>query len=79
MLSNYVPGSQGFINGSVQTVDRLYKSGDYNNFGPRVGFAWSPIKHDNKVVFRGGFGLLYNRYFGDCLTTFGRTRPTPRK
>ena len=32
-----------------------------NNFGPVVGFAWSPMKFDSKVVFRGGFGVNYNQ------------------
>ncbi len=32
-----------------------------NNFGPVAGFAWSPLKFDSKIVFRGGFGLGYNQ------------------
>jgi hypothetical protein len=69
-LSNYVFGSQGFINGSVcgpvapltacRNGGQLYQP-DRNNFGPRFGFAWSPERYNNKVVFRGGFGLLFNR------------------
>lgn len=32
---------------------------DFNNFGPRVGFAWAPTRfHDNTVV-RGGFGVFF--------------------
>ncbi len=30
-------------------------------FAPRVGFAWTPAANRNKVIFRGGFGLYYNR------------------
>jgi hypothetical protein len=74
VLSNYVQGSQGFIDGSVKVVHPLY-NGDYNNFGPRIGFAWSPTKYDNKVVFRGGFGLLYNRYFGDVFQNARQNTP----
>jgi hypothetical protein len=69
-LSNYVFGSQGFINGSVcgpvapltrcSNGDQLYQP-DRNNFGPRIGFAWSPDRYQGKVVFRGGFGIVYNR------------------
>jgi hypothetical protein len=32
-----------------------------NNFGPEVGFAWSPTKFNNRLVFRGGYGLNYNQ------------------
>jgi Carboxypeptidase regulatory-like domain len=31
------------------------------NFGPVVGFAWSPMRLQNKVVVRGGFGINYNQ------------------
>lgn len=39
---------------------RVVKSLDPNNFGPRVGFAYSPFK-SNSVVFRGGYGIFYSR------------------
>ncbi len=31
------------------------------NFGPQVGFNWSPLQSNGKVVFRGGYGLNYNQ------------------
>jgi hypothetical protein len=40
------------------------------NFAPRIAFAWAPIagsKHQQKTVFRGGFGVFYDR-FPETLT-----------
>ena len=34
---------------------------DTNNFGPRIGFAWQPFRHDSRMVVRGGFGMYYDR------------------
>ncbi len=31
------------------------------NFGPELGFNWSPTTFHNKVVVRGGYGLNYNQ------------------
>jgi hypothetical protein len=69
-LSNYVFGPQGYIDGFVcapvapltpcRNGNRLYNP-DRNNFGPRVGFAWSPGMYASKVVFRGGFGIVFDR------------------
>jgi hypothetical protein len=32
---------------------------DWNNFAPRVGFAWQPFKQD-KTVVKGAYGVFYN-------------------
>ena len=70
LLSNYEFGSNLWINGFVcgpatpltacKNGNRLYNP-DYRDFGPRIGFAWSPEVANNKLVFRGGFGILFNR------------------
>jgi hypothetical protein len=31
------------------------------NFGPQLGFAWTPPNLNNRLVVRGGFGLNYNQ------------------
>ena len=31
------------------------------NFGPQIGFNWSPAWNNAKIVFRGGYGLNYNQ------------------
>ncbi|MGI0086161.1 MAG: TonB-dependent receptor domain-containing protein, partial [Nitrososphaerales archaeon] len=32
-----------------------------DNFGPQIGFAWSPSRFNDKLVVRGGYGLNYNQ------------------
>jgi Carboxypeptidase regulatory-like domain/TonB dependent receptor len=61
-LANYIPGPNGIIDGHVAPVSRLYEP-DRNNFAPRIGFAYTPYRSDSKMVFRGGFGMSYDRQF----------------
>lgn len=32
-----------------------------DNFGPQIGFAWSPGRFNDRFVIRGGYGLNYNQ------------------
>jgi hypothetical protein len=57
-LANYDPATNSIIpakDGSLS--DRALVDPDYNNFGPRLGFAYNIF---SKTVFRGGYGLGYN-------------------
>ncbi|HMJ07631.1 MAG TPA: TonB-dependent receptor, partial [Pyrinomonadaceae bacterium] len=58
--SNLFLGPNGIVDSQVRPVSRLYNS-DWNNFGPQVGFAYSPAMLKEKGVIRGGFGMGYNR------------------
>lgn len=59
-LGNLMLGPNGLTDARIVTVDRLTEP-DRNNFGPQLGFAWSPGRFDNKFVLRGGFGIGYDR------------------
>ncbi|MDT5121780.1 MAG: hypothetical protein QOC96_1262 [Acidobacteriota bacterium] len=65
--NNFVLGPAGreLTGGRLVQMNSLYSASKLN-FGPRVGFAYAPTKllgndFSNKLVLRGGFGLLYNR------------------
>ncbi|HEY0786062.1 MAG TPA: TonB-dependent receptor [Acidobacteriaceae bacterium] len=45
---------------SIRRGGNLYTP-QKGNFGPQVGFAWSPAEANGKLVLRGGFGVNYNQ------------------
>ena len=47
---------------TVKKTDHWYTN-DWNNFAPRIGFAWSPFK-DNRTSIRGSWGMFYDRVIG---------------
>ncbi len=66
-LNNFLlgPAGQELTGGRLVQMNSLYHASKLN-LGPRFGFAYSPMKllgtdFNNKLVLRGGFGLLYNR------------------
>src|SRR6185436_3693900 len=45
--------------------NRLFKP-DYNNFAPRIGLAYD-LRGDGRTVLRAGYGIFYDRNFGNVL------------
>ncbi|MCY7374540.1 MAG: TonB-dependent receptor [Pyrinomonadaceae bacterium] len=58
--SNIIFGPNGLVDSKIAVVDQFFKP-DRNNFGPQIGFAYSPGFLREKGVIRGGFGIGYNR------------------
>src|SRR5215472_1542246 len=53
-------GSNIQLDGVTRVGNRIFKSVDPCNFGPRIGVAWSPL-NSGRLAFRGGYGIYYSR------------------
>jgi hypothetical protein len=74
------PPATPLTGASVRVGGNLYDSGT-NNWGPQIGFAWSPTSSPlfhrdfhNRLVIRGGFGIGYSRE-EEAIALNGRGNP----
>jgi hypothetical protein len=59
--------------GRTGNVNERWASIWKKDFGPRIGFAWAPATFHNKMVFRGGYGILYGNLQYADFGGFNRT------
>ena len=66
---NYSEEREGAIPPGVVRNSNNYptRRTPWDNFAPRLGFAWQPLKSNNNLVLRGGFGFFYDYIAGDYL------------
>jgi carboxypeptidase family protein len=71
------PGATGDdgqpCNGGFAPTHGALTTGDHNNFGPRVGFAWD-VTGNGKTSVRGGFGVSYQ---GEIYNPLSNSRWNP--
>jgi len=60
------PGDTGISSSTYQN--------DYNNFAPRVGFAWDVLRN-GKLSLRGGYGLYYDIVISETTLQFLTSAP----
>jgi hypothetical protein len=74
-LSKLVLGpGQNALTAARFVIGEPLHEADRNNFGPQIGFAWSPTRFENRAVLRGGFGIGFNR-IPQSITLNGRLNP----
>jgi hypothetical protein len=71
-----VPGTEGLDLNIADSTSLI--PGDYNNFMPRVGFAWTPTAGKN-VVVRGGYGIFFERITGSFANSQRQSSPLFRE
>ncbi|MEK7404191.1 MAG: TonB-dependent receptor [Acidobacteriota bacterium] len=80
-LTNPETKMHGLLTYSGVSASRHFVDRDYNNFGPRIGFAYD-LTGDGKTAIRVGYGLVYllvesGDTQGDDSNSFGFSASTP--
>ena len=75
VLGNLIPDANGGLAGAKISTAKQFTGKDLNNFGPQLGFAWSPHRFDDKLVIRGGGGIGYDRLPNALLANARRNPP----
>jgi hypothetical protein len=60
VTGGFVQAGNGNLPGVPKVSDGLVDR-DWNNIGPRFGFSFRPFSKSDTLVFRGGYGVYYDR------------------
>ncbi len=78
VFGNLILGPDGGLAQSRIEPSKKLTDGDYNNFGPQLGVAWTPKMFNDRLVIRTGFGLGYDRLANALLNNARRNPPANR-
>ncbi len=74
-VANFGSGSSMFTGLSIRLGGNLWNP-QKADFGPQVGFNWSPMRFNAKMTIRGGYGLNYNQEEIAISANAGNNPPT---